>query len=565
VGSLTLRVIPGGTGKIYIGTSAMNTSTLAGTIAILYPNAGAHSEEYTITDYSGDDGIDLCTIYVAGGVASEFVLAEYYSNHGGTTAPTYFLYPFFQATKTADWALTTSSNAVNFSDLRIQVIPGNTSKITLDYNLIDANNGNAFTSGNDIILYPNSGTLAQHNAWSEFWRISDNLTSNSYYFYKDTLTGHRTDFFITPGTAGENALVSAWRKQTSTGTVLGAGGTGLYQEYVYNATLDATPVVIGALNGWNWRMRVVPGESSKVYLGDSSETTTAHLHHVLYPNNTGSLGWSETFSPNGSCRTNFNFIYGRSDASNTADVSFDWYTPQTGTGGCKQDSTAAPTAGVLTATTTPVSLNRGNVAYLHVSVIPGQTGKIYVGSSTMNTTTFAGVYAILYPNSTGRWSETFDVLDPEGDGIPSSSFYFLPQVSGEGVIVSSNTTSKTPADGVFSVKASGAVGDASSTLAAAFVSSSTTFEQLRVQVIPGGTGKIRIGTSSMTATQPDATYANALKVLWPNTGSYNVGEGHSEKWELTCPLSTTSCYDLANYKLFPEVSGEKLLMFALGR
>ena len=52
--------------------------------------------------------------------------------------------------------------------------------------------------------------------------------------------------------------------------------------------MTSTPA-LGSLNGFGFRVRVVLGYSSKVYIGDSSETITAHVHRALYPNNTGSL------------------------------------------------------------------------------------------------------------------------------------------------------------------------------------------------------------------------------------------------------------------------------------
>lgn len=86
VNKLTIRVIPGFVGKVFVGNAAMDPNSYVGTLAILFPNLGAHSEEYVVHDPSGDDGIDLCGIYLAGEVPGENAIAEYVHD-GGAARP----------------------------------------------------------------------------------------------------------------------------------------------------------------------------------------------------------------------------------------------------------------------------------------------------------------------------------------------------------------------------------------------------------------------------------------------------------------------------------------------
>jgi hypothetical protein len=203
-----------------------------------------------------------------------------------------------------------------------------------------------------------------------------------------------------------------------------------------------------------------------------------------------------------------------------------------------------------------------------VQVVPGGVGKIYIGSANMDTSALTGVYAILYPNSVGRWSETLEIDDPEGDGISTNDLYIQTEVLGEQAIVTTLATGVVPPDGVLTVKASGPLTGSFSSYAVPFATSSTPAAILRAQAIPGGDGKLWIGTSGMAAAQPDPNFANVLKVLWPSQGNYDVGEGFSERFTQECaagPASAPNCLDLQNYTFWPYVPSEQLLVFALGR
>ena len=181
----------------------------------------------------------------------------------------------------------------------------------------------------------------------------------------------------------------------------------------------------------------------------------------------------------------------------------------------------------------------------------------------MNTATLDGVYAILYPNAVGSWSETFELDDPEGDGISTDDLYVQTEIPGEQVIVATTTTGITPPDGVLTVKISGAVSGSFGSYAVPFAASSTPISFLRSEAVPGGYEKLWIGTAGMNGAQPDPSYANVLKVLWPSQGNYDVGEGCSERFVQSC--GGPNCLDLQNFTFWPDLPWEQLLVFAVGR
>lgn len=587
VNKLTIRVLPGYSGKLFVGISGMNTSTYADTIAILYPNSGAHSEEYVLQDFSSDDGIDLCGIYVAGGVASEHAIAEYQGNTAGTTRPTYLLTPsYVAALSNSGLASTLAPTATYyFSTIRAQIIPGYVGKQHV--NVVIGSSAAAEVS----TLYPNSGTLAEHSAWSEFWEQTDMVGNNGLWLGPNTGLG-TYDYTFVPDSSGEKVLVSVWRKLNSSSVAetpnsrwyMNSGSATVASGTFFDGT-GGTPNVISPVD---LKIRVIPGYGNKAALNSQTTGTEDFYNEYsqLFPNNTGSLGWSETESFGDTAGQKF-LLSSLPDCCVTA--------ANMGTGALALDSSYLYTVSSTDNSNLPAIMksftaSMGNVLFnqhytgcgvnciqaaaptfpathVEVAVIPGGSGKIYVGDcTTMNTTTLVGVYAILYPNSTGRWSERLIVDDPEGDGIPSMCV--TPQIAGEHYEFFTVHTGTVPADGVMTVKASGPLAGSFSSFAVAFASTSTPATYVRAQQIPGDVGKSWIGNASMTAAQPDANYAHVLKVLWPSEGNYNVAEGFSETYKDSC-LTTlghaTNCLDLHNLSFWPYVTTEQLLVFALGR
>ncbi|MDQ2900078.1 MAG: hypothetical protein M3Y07_09790 [Acidobacteriota bacterium] len=89
---------------------------------------------------------------------------------------------------------------------------------------------------------------------------------------------------------------------------------------------------------------------------------------------------------------------------------------------------------------TPVPLahdSNSRASKIFVQVIPGLTGKAYVGTPGMNKSTLAGVVRILWPNSTGGFSDQFFLETDDGnDGLPLTEYAIDMDVAGEGVLVS---------------------------------------------------------------------------------------------------------------------------------
>ena len=88
---------------------------------------------------------------------------------------------------------------------------------------------------------------------------------------------------------------------------------------------------------------------------------------------------------------------------------------------------------------TPVALSTNptqRVSKLFVQVIPGLTGKTYLGKPGMNKSTLAGVSRILWPNANGGPSDQFFLEAQDGrDSIPLSGYAIDADVSGEGLLV----------------------------------------------------------------------------------------------------------------------------------
>ena len=538
VNKLTIRVLPGFEGKVFVGAPALNPNTYANTLAILFPNLGAHSEEYVVADPSGDDGIDLCSIFVAGEIPGESAIAEYMSNSAGTVAPNYLLVPVFLQVQQAGVSLSLD----NYTIIRAQVIPGFPSQFFLG----------ADPSG-QIALDPNVGDITQHSAWSEKWERVDPLGSN----------GLTAGIFVGPyANVGEFILLSGWQKQTSALTfAVPAVPWQLVMNYIDIGNLPAA-LPAGPLFGLHVRRIPYPVYDGKDELDDSQGNPLG----VLFPNSTSS-GWSEEISFGaGNVGAGPTVL---SDSGNWDRIAYDFLTPQSAT-------TSLPAAMSAPATQTGgyvggvgnVPIGRAYVKRLRVQVVPGGVGKIYIGSANMDTSAFTGVYAILYPNSVGRWSETLEVDDPEGDGVSTNDLCIQSEVLGEQAIVTTMATGVVPPDGVLTVKASGPLSGSFSSYAVPFATSSTPVSILRAQAIPGGDGKLWIGTSGMTAAQPDPNFANVLKILWPSQGNYDIGEGFSERFIQECaagPASAPNCLDMQNYTFWPYIPSEQLLLFALGR
>jgi hypothetical protein len=88
---------------------------------------------------------------------------------------------------------------------------------------------------------------------------------------------------------------------------------------------------------------------------------------------------------------------------------------------------------------TPVPLSTNptqRVSKLFLQVIPGLTGKTYLGETGMNKSTLSGVSRILWPNANGGLSDQFFLeAQDAADSIPLSEYAIDADVAGEGLLV----------------------------------------------------------------------------------------------------------------------------------
>ena len=88
---------------------------------------------------------------------------------------------------------------------------------------------------------------------------------------------------------------------------------------------------------------------------------------------------------------------------------------------------------------TPVRLSTDptqRVSKLFFQVIPGLTGKAYIGKPGMNKLTLNGVSRILWPNASGGISDQFFLEAQDGeDSIQLSDYAIDVDVAGEGLLV----------------------------------------------------------------------------------------------------------------------------------
>ncbi len=88
---------------------------------------------------------------------------------------------------------------------------------------------------------------------------------------------------------------------------------------------------------------------------------------------------------------------------------------------------------------TPVPLSNDpseTASKLFFQAVPGLTGKTYVGIPAMVKATLAGVARVLAPNSSGGFSESFEIESQDGrNSIRLMDYAIDSDVAGEGVLV----------------------------------------------------------------------------------------------------------------------------------
>ena len=79
VSKIFVQVVPGLTGKGYLGTAGLVRGTLANVIRVLWPNtAGGFSENFLLESSDGTDSLNLSQYYVDMDVAGEGLLVSYW-------------------------------------------------------------------------------------------------------------------------------------------------------------------------------------------------------------------------------------------------------------------------------------------------------------------------------------------------------------------------------------------------------------------------------------------------------------------------------------------------------
>lgn len=569
VNHVIVSVVPGGEGKVYLGQSSQNSATGAGIAQILFPNAGAHSEQFELSDLSGNDTINLCNLYVAGEIPGEVALASWAYKNGtstgnelvlvqaqsylgpipssapvGCTGVTGPFVPIGPAGLLQDSTLVDTDPSYYFSKIRVQVIPGQEGKIQLAW-------CNGATDGYFHVLFPNSGTLSEHSAWSEGWDLQDPSGQNGLSLYDGAISGapfHGWGFV--PEISSEGLQVALWQLQAS-GSVVNPSSV-----YSFSGTNGTPPATLNSTAS-RLRFRVEPGYCGKFYFGNSSlnPATGTGLYKTLFPNCYG--GWSEEFVAIPDSTVNIPVTLHIAEEFSTDAVSSEslYVTPYGGSGSVSSQSVSGGTT-VLANSATP--MGSGFVHRITISVTPGQEGQVFIGTAAM-TTDLDGVVAILYPNTIGRWSEQFDLIDPQGDGIDLSGLYIMGEISGEYVQVVTETTGITPAT-PFSVYLANAISFpglcSGSTYSYAIpltgCPGSAPVSAVRIQVIPGLDPAVFVGTSAMLSdTEPDPTLSDTAKILYPNWGDYDVHEGFSETYALACQ-DGSNCLTSDAFSLWPE-------------
>ena len=91
------------------------------------------------------------------------------------------------------------------------------------------------------------------------------------------------------------------------------------------------------------------------------------------------------------------------------------------------------TPGTLVPLSTNTSLRASKIYF---QVIPGLTGKGYIGKSGMVRATLANVIRVLWPNTSGGFSDSFFLeSNQDADSLNLAEYYVDMDVAGEGLLV----------------------------------------------------------------------------------------------------------------------------------
>lgn len=171
--------------------------------------------------------------------------------------------------------------------------------------------------------------------------------------------------------------------------------------------------------------------------------------------------------------------------------------------------------------------------------------------NSMNISTLANVYKILYPNCSGGIAEEFLISNGALRNIESQNFYLAADSTVDALVeVRTESRFSNWSGAGYRALASGPIGSASPVAV-------STAGLIQFSVVPGYSGKIRLGNATFGgASQPDSTYSGVLGVLFPNSGNTGQSNARSESRTVTGTAS--------QFYIWPEVSGEKVLATVWG-
>lgn len=553
---VTIRVISGQSGKIYIGKQSMNQSTYANVAKVLYPNSqGGWSESFQVEDPSGFNGIVLADLFIAGAVTGEKFVFEVdkVSTDASKTLELFHAGPLApSAVNTAVCYKGVYSSEKFVAGFEFSVVPGQSGKIRLGKNLTDFSQPDSQLRGVQKVLWPNTGAKSPDSAISESHSIWSSVTSD--FASGNGINGEAVCAY--PEVYGEFPLLAAWRRSTYSEAKTGNGENG-YDVLSFPVTVSSsstTKVEMGAVGGSKLTISTWPGTTGKVYVGSSSSMNTSTLAgviKVIYPNPNG--GHSDSYvlefpkrelglkTANDSVwikgDVNGELVFvtqelDRMDSSTSTDV-----------------YTLGLVKTALSSTPAQVTSTLGKLSRMTFRNVPGQCGKIYIGTSTMNITTYAGVMKVLYPNCGGGIGDEYVVDSGLSNNLDANQFYVAGS-SGEEVIVETRKSA-------WSIPSTTLVPDRTGPLTTTTIplatSSSHAGRKIQISVIPGQSGKVRVGNTAFgNASQPDSSFTGLFKSLWPNTGASSESNARSESIELFA--------NPANVFVWSEVSGESPLV-----
>ncbi len=204
----------------------------------------------------------------------------------------------------------------------------------------------------------------------------------------------------------------------------------------------------------------------------------------------------------------------------------------------------------LSNTATPLATGNGNpsnkVHVVEFRAVPGYACKAYIGTAGMDRTTLANVLAVIYPNSTGGWSDRYRIEDPRlGDGVDLSTLRVAGDCPGEQITVAWFQTGtvlatltpvqkglRTPS-GIIQVADAG----------------TPTANLIQFRVVPGYVGKVN--AHAYLYGQPK------IAVLYPNTGNPAQSSANNEAFEISDRSHSLLPY---HFGISTDLAGEGLLV-----